>query len=67
MAKNKLSAGLCDKCDNVKLYHEGNGMNEPTFTTVICKIDNSEIIPTPDSHKEMRVDICSDFKEAKID
>lgn len=59
---NKLSAGLCDKCENTKVYHEGNGINEATFTTVYCGIDKTEIVPVPESHKKERIDICSDFK-----
>jgi hypothetical protein len=63
MNKEKLSAGLCDKCKNMKVYHEGNGYNEATFTTVYCGIDKTEIIPEPESHKQERINVCADFVE----
>lgn len=61
--KERLSAGLCDNCDNLGSIDEGDGREQPYISIPFCKQLNVEIVPTCNEHKEHRVNQCVDFKE----
>ena len=55
-----LSAGLCDKCNKLKLYNTGgNGIDEPEYIEPMCMAKMQVIESTP---PDEQITKCNDFE-----